>query len=48
MNKTKPFANPQIRAAIAAGGLGIADAAAFDVAGPTVPNLEALKAKVTG
>ncbi len=48
VNKTKPFANPQIRAAIAAGGLGIADAAAFDVAGPTVPNLEALKAKVTG
>lgn len=47
VNKSKPFANPQILAAIAAGGLGISGAAEFDVAGPTVPNLEELKAKVT-
>lgn len=47
VTKTKPFANPQIAAAAAA-GLGIADASAFDVSGPTVPNLEELKAKVTG
>jgi uncharacterized protein (DUF362 family) len=48
INKSKPFANPQIQAAIAAGDLGISDASAFDVSGPTVANLDELKAKVTG
>lgn len=46
--KYKPFANPTIKAAIAAGGLGIADASAFDLAGPTVPALDTYLAKVTG
>jgi len=31
--KYKPFANPMIKAAIAAGDLGIADASAFDLSG---------------
>lgn len=44
---TKPFENPQIKAAIAA-GLGITDASAFDLSGPTVPELETYLAKVTG
>lgn len=47
VTKTAPFANPQIAAAVSA-GLGIADASAFDLSGPTVPNLDELKAKVTG
>jgi hypothetical protein len=46
--KTKPFQNPQIAAAVAAGDLGIGDASAFDLSGPTVPNIDELKAKVTG
>lgn len=46
--KTKPFANPMIKAAIAAGGLGIADASAFDLSGPTVPELATYLAKATG
>jgi uncharacterized protein (DUF362 family) len=46
--KTKPFANPVIKAAIAAGGLGIGDASAFDLAGPTVPKLATYLAKVNG
>ncbi|MBX3191876.1 MAG: DUF362 domain-containing protein [Labilithrix sp.] len=46
VNKSKAFANPQIQAAIAAGDLGISDASELDVAGPTVPNLEELLAKV--
>lgn len=47
VTKTAPFANPQIAAAVAA-ELGIADASAFDLSGPTVPNLDELKAKVAG
>ncbi len=46
--KTKPFENPQIKDAIAAGGLGISDPSAYDLSGPTVPNLEEIRAKVTG
>jgi hypothetical protein len=46
--KTKPFANPMIKAAIAAGDLGISDASAFDLSGPTVPTLDAYLAKVNG
>jgi uncharacterized protein (DUF362 family) len=48
VNKTKPFANPMIKAAIAAGGLGISDASEFDLSGPTVPDLATYLAKVTG
>jgi uncharacterized protein (DUF362 family) len=44
---TKPFENPQIKAAVAA-DLGISDASAFDLSGPTVPELETYLAKVTG
>lgn len=47
VTKTAPFENPQIKAAIAA-GLGIEGPDAFDVSGPTVPNLDEIKAKVTG
>jgi uncharacterized protein (DUF362 family) len=46
--KTKPFENPQIKDAIAAGGLGISDPSAYDLSGPTVPNLEEIRAKITG
>lgn len=45
IHETKPFASPQIKAAVAA-GLGIADASAFDLSGPTVPELETYLAKV--
>jgi uncharacterized protein (DUF362 family) len=45
--KTKPFANPGIKAAIAA-GLGITSASAFDLSGPTVPEIETYRSKVTG
>ncbi len=48
VNKTAPFANPMIKAAIAAGGLGISDASAFDMAGPTVPKLAEYLAKIKG
>jgi uncharacterized protein (DUF362 family) len=48
VNKTKPFANPMIKAAIAAGGLGISDASEFDLSGATVPDLATYLAKVTG
>jgi uncharacterized protein (DUF362 family) len=48
VTKTKPFANPAIKAAIAAGGLGISGASAFDLSGPTVPKLADYLAKVTG
>ena len=48
VTKTKPFANPVIKAAIAAGGLGISDASAYDLSGPTVPKLADYLAKVTG
>ena len=48
VTKTKPFAAPVIKAAIAAGGLGISDASAFDLAGPTVPMLDTYLAKITG
>ncbi len=47
VQKTKPFANPAIKEAVAA-GLGIADASAYDLSGPTVPKLDTYKAKVTG
>lgn len=47
VTKTTPFQNPMIAAAVAA-GIGIGDASAFDVGGPTVPNLDELRAKVTG
>ena len=43
---TKPFKNPQIMESVAA-GLGITGPAAFDLSGPTVPNLATYKAKVT-
>ena len=48
VTKTKPFAAPVIKAAIAAGGLGIGDASAFDLSGPTVPMLDTYLAKVNG
>lgn len=48
VTKTKPFANPAIKAAIAAGGLGISGASAYDLSGPTVPMLADYLAKVTG
>jgi uncharacterized protein (DUF362 family) len=44
---TTPFANPQIKAAALA-GLGISDASAFDLSGPTVPEIAAYLAKATG
>ena len=47
VTQTAPFENPQITAAIAA-GLGIASAEEWDAAGPTVPNFDEIKAKVTG
>ena len=48
VTKTKPFANPAIKAAIAAGGLGISGANAYDLSGPTVPMLATYLAKATG
>jgi uncharacterized protein (DUF362 family) len=48
VTKTKPFANPVIKAAIAAGGLGISNASAYDLSGPTVPKLADYLAKVMG
>ena len=48
VTKTKPFANPAIKAAIAAGGLGISGPSAYDLSGPTVPMLATYLAKVTG
>ena len=48
VTKTKPFANPQIQAAIAAGGLGIDSADKLDLSGPTVPDLAKFKAKIAG
>lgn len=48
VHKTKPFANPQIAAAIDAGIGTITDVSAYDLSGPTVPDLEAFRAKVTG
>lgn len=47
VTQTAPFENPQIKAAIAA-GLGIAGPDEWDAAGPTVPNFDEIKAKVTG
>jgi uncharacterized protein (DUF362 family) len=47
VTKTKPFAAPVIKAAIAAGGLGIGDVSAYDLSGPTVPMLDTYLAKVT-
>jgi uncharacterized protein (DUF362 family) len=48
VTKTAPFANPMIKAAIAAGGLGISSADAFDLSGPTVPKLAEYLATVQG
>jgi uncharacterized protein (DUF362 family) len=48
VTKSKPFAAPVIKAAIAAGGLGISDASAFDLSGPTVPALDTYLAKING
>lgn len=47
VKKTKPFANPLIKEAVLA-KLGIADASAFDLAGPTVPDLAKYLAAVNG
>ncbi len=43
-----PFANPQIAAAVTAGGLGITGADAFDLSGPTVPMVDMYRSRVTG
>lgn len=48
VHKTKPFANPQIAEAINAGLGTITDASAYDLSGPTVPELDKYLAKVTG
>ncbi len=48
VTKSAPFANPVIKAAIAAGGLGIGSASAFDMSGPTVPKLDTYLAKIKG
>jgi uncharacterized protein (DUF362 family) len=40
VTKHEPFSLPQIKAAIAAGGLGIAGPDALDVVGPSVPSLD--------
>jgi uncharacterized protein (DUF362 family) len=48
VHKTKPFANPHIKAAIDAGGLGISGPEAFDLSGPSVPNIDEIRAKVMG
>jgi uncharacterized protein (DUF362 family) len=45
VHKTKPFENPQIIAAVEA-GLGIGSAGELDLSGPTVPNLDVLRAKL--
>lgn len=47
VTKTKPFANPQIKEAVAS-GLGIDDASKIDLSGPTVPELETYKSKIAG
>lgn len=47
ITKTTPFENPQIKAAVAA-GLGIGGPDEWDASGPTVPNFDEIKAKVTG
>jgi len=46
VNSTKAFDNPMIKAAIAA-GLGITARSAFDLSGPTVPEIETYLAKAT-
>jgi uncharacterized protein (DUF362 family) len=46
VHKTKPFANPHIKASIDAGGLGISSAADLDLSGPTVPEIDEYKAKL--
>jgi hypothetical protein len=48
VHNTTPFENPMIKAAIAAGDLGIGDASAFDLSGPTVPELATYLSKITG
>lgn len=47
ITKSKPFAHPQIQAAVAS-GLGIDDASKIDLSGPTVPDLQKYQAKITG
>jgi len=47
VTKTAPFQNPMIVAAIA-NGLGISGPDEWDASGPTVPNFDEIKAKVTG
>jgi uncharacterized protein (DUF362 family) len=47
VHKSKPFENPHIQAAIEA-GLGISGPAAYDLSGPSVANIEEIRAKVTG
>lgn len=46
ITQAKPFDDPQIAAAIAHGGLGISRRSQYLLAGPTVPNLAALRADV--
>ena len=48
IHETKPFESPQIKAAIAAGDLGISDPSELDLSGPTVPELETYLAKIAG
>ena len=48
VQRRKPFELPQIQAAVAAGGLGIAGADALDIAGPSVPRLEEYRRKARG
>jgi uncharacterized protein (DUF362 family) len=45
VTRTRAFANPTIAAAIAAGGLGIESAAAYDLSGPTVPMIDTYRAR---
>jgi uncharacterized protein (DUF362 family) len=47
VTQTAPFANAQIRAAVAA-NLGITGPGAYDLSGPTVPMIDMYRAKVTG
>ncbi len=47
VTRTTAFRNPMILAAIAAGGLGIESAAAYDLSGPTVPMIDAYRARAT-
>lgn len=48
VTQTPPFSNPQIRAAVAAGGLGISGPEMYDLSGPTVPMLDTYRQRVMG